>query len=151
MSEFLTAARQEGSLSHEGAHVVSQALELYRSTVNREIQGLDHLLDAVRTAPGVEAFALSEPMLERAIQLSIDGPDRLKPFDEAILAAVLVRARELRESHPGHPDFDLAFCTLDGDLQPWTRARSRREPLASLYEQAGLQVHGDFATLARAP
>lgn len=151
MSDFLTAARQGGSLSNESAHAVSQALNLYRSTVGREIQSLNDTLDAVRTAPGVEAFALSEPMLERAIQLRADGPASLKPFDEAILAAILVKARTLREHHASDTDFDLAFCTRDGDLQPWTGEGHPREPLFSLYEREGVWVYGDFAAVTRAP
>jgi hypothetical protein len=151
MSDFLTAARQGGSLSHESAHAVSQALNLYRSTVSREIQSLNATLDSVRTAPGVEVFALSEPMLERAIQLRVAGPDGLKPFDEAILAAILVKARTLREHHASDTDFDLAFCTRDGDLQPWTREGLPREPLFSLYEREGVWVYGDFSAVAGAP
>jgi hypothetical protein len=150
MSDFLSAARQRGSLSHESAHVVSQALNLYRSTVSREIQTLNDTLDSVRTAPGVEAFALSEPMLERAIQLRTEGPGGLKPFDEAILAAILVKARTLREHHASDTDFGLAFCTLDGDLQPWTREGRPREPLSSLYAREGVWVYGDFAAVAGA-
>jgi hypothetical protein len=151
MSGFLSAARQEGSLSHESAQAVSQALHLYRATVSRELQSLNDTLDSIRTAPGVEAFALSEPMLERAIQLRADGPVGLKPFDEAILAAILVKARALREQHASDTDFGLAFCTRDGDLQPWTREGGRREPLASLYEREGVWVSGDFAAVAGAP
>jgi hypothetical protein len=151
MSDFLEAAHQSGALSQENTHVVSQALNLYRSTVSRELQSLKATLDSIRTAPGVETFALSEPMLERAIQLRADGPDGLKPFDEAILAAILVKARTLRERHASDKDFDLAFCTRDGDLQPWNREGHPREPLFSLYEREGVWVYGDFAAVVRAP
>lgn len=145
MRRFLRAARLGDRLSAEHAGIVTQALELYRSTVSHELRTLDDTLEAVRNTPGVDAFALSEDMLERAIQLRATGPSGLKPFDEAILAAVLVKARALRELHGGDPNLDLAFCTLDGDLQPWTKERARLEPLASLYEQVGLRVYGDFA------
>ena len=151
MSDFLTAARQQGSLSQENAHTVTQALNLSRATVRRELQSLNDTLDSIRTAPGVEAFALSEPMLERAIQLRADGPGGLKPFDEAILAAILVRARALREHHASDTDFGLAFCTRDGDLQPWTREGLPREPLFSLYEREDVGVYGDFSAVAGSP
>ncbi|HYO66331.1 MAG TPA: hypothetical protein VEU33_09635, partial [Archangium sp.] len=132
-------------LSAEHAELITQVLELYGATVSHELRTLHDTLEEVRNATGVAAFALSEDMLECAIQLRATGPSGLKPFDEAILAAVLVKARALREQHGGDPNFELAFCTLDGDLQPWTKERARLEPLASLYEQAGLRVYGDFA------
>ncbi|WP_152622036.1 hypothetical protein [Archangium violaceum] len=145
MKKFLRTARLGDRLPAEHAELVTQALELYGAIVSHELRKLHDTLEAVRNAPGVEAFALSEDMLECAIQLRATGPSGLKPFDEAILAAVLVKARTLRELHGGDPNFELSFCTLDGDLQPWTKERSRLEPLASLYEQAGLRVYGDFA------
>lgn len=151
MSGFLAAARQGGALSHESSDLVFQALHLYRSTVTRELHVLNDTLESVRNAPGVEAFALSEAMLEQALQLRSEGPSALKPFDEAILAAVLVRARALRESHSEEPGFDLAFCTLDGDLKPWTKEGHPREPLASLYAREGLKVYDNFAAVAGAP
>jgi hypothetical protein len=151
MRGFLRAARLSGTLSVEHSEFVSQALERYRSTVSRELRTLDATLESIRKAAGVDAFALSEEMLERAIQLRSEGPSGLKPFDEAILAAVLVRARTLRERHSGDPDFDLAFCTLDGDLQPRTKDGHRKDSPAALYEREGLQVYGDFAAVAGAP
>jgi hypothetical protein len=151
MRGFLRAARLEGTLSIEHSEIVSQALEHYRSTVSRELRSLDGTLDSIRSSAGVDAFALSEAMLERAIQLRSDGPSGLKPFDEAILAAVLVRARALRESHSGEPDLELAFCTLDGDLKPWTKEGHRKDSLAVLYEREGLRVYDDFAAVAGAP
>jgi hypothetical protein len=150
MRKFLRAARLGGRLPVEHTEIVTQALELYRSTVSHELRTLDETVESVRNTPGVEAFALSEDMLERAIQLRTGGPSGLKPFDEAILAAVLAKARALRTLHAGDPNLDLAFCTLDGDLQPWTKERTRLEPLASLYEQEGLRVYGDFAAVAGA-
>lgn len=151
MRSFLATARREGQLSSESADGVTQALELYRARVTRELHVLNDTLEAVRTTPGVEAFALSEVMLERAIQLRADGVNDLKPFDEAILAAVLVKARALRDQHAAETDFSIAFCTLDGDLKPWARDGTRREPLASLYDQEMLTVYPDFAAVAGAP
>src|SRR6516164_2067428 len=42
-------------------------------------------------------------------------------FDQAVLAAILVRSEGARE---------FAFCELDADLQPWDKHGSRKEPLA---------------------
>lgn len=148
MSGFLRSARRRAMLSLEHSERVTQALELYRATVTRELRTLEDTLDAIRRTPGVEAFALSDAMLERAIQLRSEGASGLEPFDESILAAVLVRAQALRETHGRESGFELAFCTLDGHLQPWTRHREAREPFATLYGQAGLRVYGDFAHVA---
>ncbi|MGH9430203.1 MAG: hypothetical protein ACRD3T_01535 [Terriglobia bacterium] len=66
----------------------------------------------------------------------------LKPFDQAILAAVLVRAESLR----GLGDADeISFCELDGDLQPWDKNGRSKQPLTALYDSARIWVYGDFA------
>ncbi len=78
-------------------------------------------------------------MLERAVELT--GLDlSLKPFDQAILAAVLGRARELAEA--GESDF--CFCELDADLQPWDKNDREQQPLAGLYDAESVWVYGDF-------
>jgi hypothetical protein len=63
--------------------------------------------------------------------------DYLAPFDEAILAAALVRAESLRERSP-------IFCTLDRDLSPITRQRQPKPEFVQLYAAAGLRVRTDF-------
>jgi hypothetical protein len=79
-------------------------------------------------------------MLVRAIELSTENLD-LKPFDQAILAAVLVHAEALRDSGAD----EVSFCELDGDLQPWDKSARVKQPLAALYDSAGVWVYGDFA------
>jgi len=79
-------------------------------------------------------------MLVRAVELSTQNLD-LKPFDQAILAAVLVRAEELGDQGAD----DVAFCELDGDLQPWDKNGRSKQPLTDLYNSAQLWVYGDFA------
>jgi hypothetical protein len=79
-------------------------------------------------------------MLVRAVELSVQNLD-LKPFDQAILAAVLVRAQALRESGAD----DISFCELDGDLQPWDKNGRSKEPLTAFYDAVGVWVYGDFA------
>jgi len=76
----------------------------------------------------------------RAVELSLQNLD-LKPFDQAILAAVLVRAHELRDSGADA----ITFCELDGDLQPWDKDGRPKEPLHTLYADSGVLVYGDFA------
>jgi len=64
----------------------------------------------------------------------------LKPFDQAILAAVLVRAEELRTAN----NLDLCFCETDADLQPWDKRGEAKRPLTNLYDAAQVRVYGDF-------
>jgi hypothetical protein len=66
-------------------------------------------------------------MLTRAMELSIQNMD-LKPSDQAILAAMLVRAEALRDQGAD----DVSFCELDGDLQPY----GTRMGVASNHSQA---------------
>ena len=64
----------------------------------------------------------------------------LKPFDQAILAAVLVRAEELRRAG----EAGLCFCETDSDLQPWDKHGDVKRPLTDLYDTAAVWVYGDF-------
>jgi hypothetical protein len=74
------------------------------------------------------------------VELSFQNLD-LEPFDQAILAAVLVRAEAL--PHQGADD--VSFCELDGHLQPWDKNGRSKQPLTALYDSAGVWVYGDFA------
>ena len=84
-------------------------------------------------------FALDDRMLDRALRLRTEVAT-LKPFDEAILAAVLVKAGELRAAGAS----DLWFCDLDGDLVPVDRKGNPRRELVALYAAAGVTVRQDF-------
>jgi len=66
-------------------------------------------------------------------------------FDRAVLAAVLIRGRELRESG----EADVNFAELDSKLWPWEKrtARARLE-LKRLYDEAGVWVYSDFTLTA---
>jgi hypothetical protein len=86
------------------------------SRVKADLDGVDDSLESLRMAKGVEVFNLDQQMLERCASLSYLRLD-LKPFDQAILAAILVRAEQLRSKGVDETD----FCELDSDLQPWDR------------------------------
>jgi len=79
-------------------------------------------------------------MLERAVGLT-ELDLSLKPFDQAILAAILGRAEELWNSG----EVDLCFCETDADLQPWDRLGEPKQPLTDLYDKCSLWVYGDFS------
>jgi hypothetical protein len=115
-------------------------LDKYEVSVKAELDCVEDRLAMLRSHPGIEVFPLSEEMLVRAAELSTHNLD-LKPFDQAILAAVLVRAQALR----GLGANDIAFCELDGHLQPWDDDGRSKQPLATLYDAAGVWVYGDFA------
>lgn len=83
-------------------------------------------------------------MLDRCASLSQAKLD-LQPFDQAILAAILVRAEELRAE--GIAEMD--FCELDSHLQPWDKDSNPTKPLTELYHKARVWVYGDF--LLQAP
>jgi hypothetical protein len=130
----------EGELNAEDFTTVRRVLARYEATLLAELDRLDERMGLLRNHPGIEVFPLSEEMLVRAVELSIENLD-LEPFDQAILAAVLVRAEALRDAGAD----DIAFCELDGDLQPWDKAGRSKQLLSSLYDAAGVWVYGDFA------
>lgn len=70
-------------------------------------------------------------MLER--QISIGAMElSLKPYDLAILAAVLVKSESLQQAGCSW----VSFCELDSDLQPWDKSGARKPILSDLYDEA---------------
>jgi hypothetical protein len=138
--KYLAWATREGKVEHDSADTIRVILDQYEATVSAELDQLDYRLQQLTQHSGIEVFALSEIMLARAVQLSTMNLD-LKPFDQAILAAVLVKAEQLRD---GGAD-DLAFCELDSDLQPWDKYGRTKQPLTALYDSASVWVYDDFA------
>jgi hypothetical protein len=139
LRKYLRWAVAAAGVQPDDAQTVRRVLDQYEVGVSAELEGLDGRLRSLRSHPGVEIFALREEMLVRAVDLSTQNLD-LKPFDQAILAAVLVRAEELN----GKGD-EVSFCELDSDLQPWDKNGRSKEPLTSLYDSAQVWVYGDFA------
>jgi len=137
---YLDWASTQGELKAEDSATVRRVLERYEATVQAELDHLDERMGLLRNHTGIEVFPLSEEMLVRAVELSIQNLD-LKPFDQAILAAVLVRAQALRNLGAD----DISFCELDGDLQPWDKNGRSKQPLTALYDAARVWVYGDFA------
>ncbi len=118
------------------------ALDQYEAAVLSELDELDLRLQSLTEDPGIEVFALTEVMLARAVELASLNLDLdLKPFDQAILAAILVRGEQLRDQGAD----EVAFCELDSDLQPWDKNGQAKQPLTGLYDSAHVWVYGDFA------
>lgn len=139
LRRYLGWAAREGRVKEDHANIVRVVLDQYEASISAELDEVDERLAAIAHSPGIEVFALSERMLATAVHLSTLNLD-LKPFDQAILAAVLVRATELRDTGSD----DVVFCETDGDLQPWDRQGGTKQPLTRLYDSAHLWVYGDF-------
>lgn len=133
-----TALQQDSEITDRD--VIRRALDRFEARVLAELDGLPARLESIRQIPGVEVFALDEQMLLRSVELSSEDLN-LKPYDQAILAAVLVRAEQLRDD--GEEEF--YFCELDGDLQPWDKKGASKQPLTSLYDRAHVWVYQDFS------
>jgi hypothetical protein len=108
---FLRRARAEQVISPEQERITRVVPGRFERQVIEELSGLDTTLASLRDVGGLELFPLNEKMLLRAVELAaLDLP--LQPFDQAILAAVLVRAEELKDAG----ETDLCFCQTDADL-----------------------------------
>ncbi|WP_437709674.1 hypothetical protein WMF45_34545 [Sorangium sp. So ce448] len=138
--QFLRWSKANGKISIDEEATALRVLSMFESRVKEELKQLDAMLTSLRKHPGLDVFALDDAMLERAIELSGGELEFVKPFDQAILAAVLVRAEMLRAAGAT----DLSFCELDGDLQPWGKNGSSKPALTKLYDAAGIWVYGDF-------
>jgi hypothetical protein len=131
-------AKDQGLIDESTSHTANAFLQIFSNTVTAELSRIDQRLEELQTAQGLDVFALDEQMLARSIELRVEVPDPpLKPFDEVILASVLVRAATLA------PGTRRAFCTLDLDLSPIVRG-SVRQHLKAVYEAVQLEVRTTF-------
>jgi hypothetical protein len=137
--QFLLWGKEEGIVDISGDHYTRRVLDQMETRVKNDLADLDKVLERLKKQEGLEVFPLDAEMLERCLALSYERLE-LKPFDQAILSAVLVRCERLAKD--GEKDF--AFCELDTDLQPWDGNGNRKHRLADLYDKAGIRVYGDF-------
>lgn len=139
LRKFVRWARDEGRLTVNDARAAFRVFEQFDGLVANELSKDSERLDDLAKHPNLKVFPLSELMLER--QLSIGAMELfLKPYDLAVLAAVLVKAEELQQS--GHSW--VGFCELDSDLQPWDKSGDRKPILSDLYNNSRIWVYGDF-------
>jgi hypothetical protein len=89
--------------------------------------------------PYLHLFSLSEQMLERQVAIGALNL-ALKPFDLAILAAVLVKAEELFVAN----NEEVYFCELDSDLHPWDKSGSPKAIIKKLYDDSHIRVYENF-------
>ncbi|HEV2197032.1 MAG TPA: hypothetical protein VGR55_15710 [Candidatus Acidoferrum sp.] len=138
---YLRRAKEEDKLSAETDSLFRQTLDRYEADVSNDLERLEESIATLRKEKGVDVFPLSEQMLEKGLALGPESLD-LKLFDNAILAATLVRAGELKKADA---TAELYFCELDGDLQPWDSNGKIKPALAKLYDDARIWVYGDFS------
>jgi hypothetical protein len=137
--QFLLWARPTGSVSPEQEQATRAVLDRFEQQVRAELREVDDIIRKLRGQSGVEVFPLNERMLTKAVDLA-ESELSLRPFDQAILAAVLGRAEELREASIT----DLWLCETDADLQPWDKHGEAKHPLVHFYNEAAVWVYGDF-------
>ena len=140
LRKFVRWARGAGRISPEDAKVTFRIFSQFDRLIDSEIkQRIPERLNALASHPGLSIFPLSEPMLERQVSIGSMGVS-LKPYDLAILAAVLVKSEELQQE--GYPW--VGFCELDSDLQPWDKSGARKPILSDLYDHSRVLVYSDF-------
>ena len=116
LRKFVKWAKKEGKLTIEDANAAFRVFDKFDGLVTNELRKVPERLIELAKHPNLNVFPLSESMLER--QVSIGEMDTLlKPYDMAVLAAILVRAEDLQQQ--GHSW--VGFCELDSDLQPWDK------------------------------
>lgn len=135
--KFLLWAKESKIIDVASSEIVRRALDQMEGLVKHDLDQLNDLLKNLRDEPGVEVFHMDEEMYERCAGFSNLG---LQPFDQAILASILVKAETLKRT--GIERF--AFCEADSDLQPWDKLGNAKEPLVSYYDQAAIWVFQDF-------
>jgi hypothetical protein len=145
LREFLKWAKSNGHLEAKVVEDTRQVLDQFEQLVKQDLDNLEARLEGLKNESGFQIFPLSGEMLERSILLTTEVD--LKPFDNSILAGVLVRAHELL----GEGETDLAFCELDGDLQPWDKNGNTKPALTRLYDDARVWVYGDFTMTTPEP
>ena len=144
--KFLLWAVEEKRVSRKDSDIVRTVLAQFQNILKGQIDGLLDTLDSLRNLRGVEVFALDDEIFERTAELS-NLDLELQPFDQSILAAVLVRAERLLTQG----ERDIAFCELDHHLQPWDKNGDPKKLLSKLYDERRIWVYGDFSLIRPAP
>lgn len=136
---FLGQAEVLNEISKHDATITRDLLDRYERTIRQELDHLNERILTLARLACIEIFALDDAMLARSTDLALAGIV-LRPFDQAILAGVLVRAARLWKAG----ERALSFCETDSDLQPWDREGRAKPALKSAYDDAHVWVYGDF-------
>ncbi len=136
--KFVRWARETAQISTVDAEAAFRVFEKFDGLVAHELTKVSSKLKALFHNPGLHIFPLSEQMLERQVELgSLDV--LLKPYDLAILSAILVQAEALNAELGW-----TGFCELDSDLQPWDKTGQLKPLLSNLYRKSHIWVYPNF-------
>ena len=139
LRKFIKWAKAQGRVTIEDADAAYRVFDQFDGLVANELMKVSERLDELVKHPSLNIFPLSEPMLEH--QISIGAMDlSLKPFDLAVLAAMIVKAEKLRQEG----NIWVGFCEMDSDLQPWDKSGARKRVLGDLYDDVQIFVYPDF-------
>jgi hypothetical protein len=139
LRRFLAWAQPSGYVTATDAASARLILDKYEAAIKRDLSELERTFRALAGAPCVDIFGMDDAMLNRATELIIAGLD-LKPFDQAVLASVLVHAWRLW----AQGERIISFCEIDSDLQPWDAYGNHKVPLRNAFNDAHVWVYGDF-------
>jgi hypothetical protein len=142
--QFVTWATSIDQLTAEQAEVIRSGVDLMEKVVKNDLHRTETTLRELAKTHGLEVFPMNAAMLEQSTNFCFGLPE-LKPYDQAVLAAVLIRAGELLKSG----EREIVFSELDSDLQPWDKNRQVKPKLTELYDRANIWVYGDY--LLQAP
>jgi predicted nucleic acid-binding protein len=136
---FIRDQKEGGEIDESAANAAFELLSQFQQHVKKERDAAPNRIAALLQEQALDVFPLDEAMLVRSTKLSAETSLFLESFDNAILAAILVRAAALREA--GN---ELFFCEQDHHLQPWDKNGNRKNELGDLFDEAGIWVYGDF-------
>ncbi len=136
---YLQWAVEQKVLDEQAAESTRGVLTSFVGSVTSKLAHLNDTLRDITTTAGIVTVPLDDAILDMSLELHFKEID-LSEFDRAVLAAVLVKGRHLRESG----EADVNFCSLDSGLLPWQKRGEPRPELMGLYDDAGVWVYSDF-------
>jgi len=139
LRKFVRWAKGANRVTNEDANAALRVFDQFDGLVAHELTKVPERLEELANFSYLNVFPLSETMLER--QVTFGALDlSLKPYDLAVLAAVIVKAEELQSQNHSW----VGFCELDSDLLPWDKSRYSKPILSKLYNDARIWVYDDF-------
>jgi hypothetical protein len=139
LRSYVRWAVEQKLLDQATAESAREMLSSFQERVTSELASLNDTLRGITTATGVEVMPLDDAVLDMSLELHFKEIE-LSEFDRAVLAAVLIKGRALRDGGEG----DVNFCELDTKLWPWDKRTQPRAELKKLYDDAGVWVYSDF-------
>ncbi|MFO5473694.1 MAG: hypothetical protein ACLBM2_07270 [Dolichospermum sp.] len=144
LRKFVQWAKRQGKMTTEDANAAFRVFDKFDGLVANELTKVPERLIELAEHPNLNVFPLSESMLERQVYIGAMDTS-LKPYDLAVLAAILVRAEDLQQQ--GHSW--VGFCELDSDLQPWDKNGVLKPILNDLYKVSNLGLSRFFGGRCR--